>query len=61
MAIATINPATGETLQTFPALSSSEIEKKLQLAVTAFHAEQKDFVRRARTPHDEGRRNPGTR
>ncbi len=41
MAIATINPATGETLQTFPALSSAEIEQKLQLAVATFHAERK--------------------
>lgn len=36
MAIATINPATGETLQTFEALTSSEIETKLQLAEKAF-------------------------
>jgi succinate-semialdehyde dehydrogenase / glutarate-semialdehyde dehydrogenase len=49
MAIATINPATGETLQTFQPLSSSEIEQKLQLAVTAFHAERKtSFAERAR-------------
>ncbi|HKN17926.1 MAG TPA: NAD-dependent succinate-semialdehyde dehydrogenase, partial [Candidatus Sulfotelmatobacter sp.] len=41
MPIATINPATGETLQMFPALSSAEIEQKLQLAVATFHAERK--------------------
>jgi succinate-semialdehyde dehydrogenase/glutarate-semialdehyde dehydrogenase len=41
MAIATINPATGETLQTFQPLSSAEIEQKLELAVATFHAERK--------------------
>ncbi len=41
MAIATINPATGETLQTFQPLSSAEIEQKLQLAVATFHAGRK--------------------
>src|SRR5271154_4083972 len=49
MPIATINPATGETLQTFQPLSSAEIEHKLQLAVTTFHAERKTpFAERAR-------------
>jgi succinate-semialdehyde dehydrogenase/glutarate-semialdehyde dehydrogenase len=49
MPIATINPATGETLKTFDALTNSEIEQKLQLAVTAFHAESKtSFAERAR-------------
>jgi succinate-semialdehyde dehydrogenase/glutarate-semialdehyde dehydrogenase len=38
MPIATINPATGEVIKTFPALSESEIEKKLQLAVSTFQA-----------------------
>ncbi len=48
MAIATINPATGETLQTFQPLSTSEIEERLQLAVTAFQAERKTpFAERA--------------
>jgi len=41
MAIATINPATGEVVKTFPALSEAEIEKKVQLAVSAFKAELK--------------------
>ena len=41
MPIATINPATGEVIKTFPALSEAEIEKKLQLAVHAFKAERK--------------------
>src|SRR5882762_3425641 len=49
MAIATINPATGETLQTFQPLTSAQIEQKLQLAVTAFRAERKTpFPERAR-------------
>ena len=38
MPIATINPATGEVIKTFPALSEAEIEKKLQLAVSTFRA-----------------------
>jgi succinate-semialdehyde dehydrogenase / glutarate-semialdehyde dehydrogenase len=41
MPIATINPATGEVIRTFPALSDSEIEKKLQLAVSVFKTERK--------------------
>jgi len=49
MAIATINPATGETIKTFPALTPAEVEQKLQLAVQTFHAEQKTpFAERAR-------------
>jgi succinate-semialdehyde dehydrogenase / glutarate-semialdehyde dehydrogenase len=49
MPIATVNPATGETLQTFQPLSAAEIEQKLQLAVTAFQAERKtSFAERAR-------------
>jgi succinate-semialdehyde dehydrogenase/glutarate-semialdehyde dehydrogenase len=49
MPIATINPATGETLQAFQPLSSAEIGQKLQLAVTTFHAERKTpFAERAR-------------
>jgi len=36
MGIATINPATGEVVKTFEALTDSEIEKKLQLAVSTF-------------------------
>jgi succinate-semialdehyde dehydrogenase/glutarate-semialdehyde dehydrogenase len=40
MPIATINPATGETLKTFAALTSEQIEQKLALAVKTFHAER---------------------
>ncbi len=36
MAIASINPATGETLKTFSALSAEQIEEKLQLASDTF-------------------------
>jgi succinate-semialdehyde dehydrogenase/glutarate-semialdehyde dehydrogenase len=36
MSIATINPATGETIKTFEALSDSQLEDRLQLAVRAF-------------------------
>jgi len=41
MAIATINPATGEVIKTFKPLSEAEIEKKLQLAVSTFKAERR--------------------
>ena len=41
MAIATINPATGEVVKTFEPFSPAEIEKKLQLAVSTFKAERK--------------------
>ncbi len=37
MGIASINPTTGETLKTFPALSTEQIEAKLQLAANTFH------------------------
>jgi succinate-semialdehyde dehydrogenase/glutarate-semialdehyde dehydrogenase len=36
-----INPATGEVVKTFQPLSEAEIEKKLQLSVSAFKAERK--------------------
>jgi succinate-semialdehyde dehydrogenase/glutarate-semialdehyde dehydrogenase len=49
MSIATINPATGETIKTFEPLSEAQIEQKLQLAVSVFHAERKtSFAERAR-------------
>ena len=49
MAIATVNPATGEVVRTFQPLSQAEIEKKLQLAVSAFRKERKtSFAERAR-------------
>src|ERR1700734_3587384 len=49
MPIASVNPATGETLETFEALTPTQIEQKLALAVSAFHAEGKtSFAERAR-------------
>jgi succinate-semialdehyde dehydrogenase/glutarate-semialdehyde dehydrogenase len=36
MAIASINPTTGETLKTFSALSTAQIEDKLQRAADTF-------------------------
>ncbi|MFP5265088.1 MAG: NADP-dependent succinic semialdehyde dehydrogenase [Blastocatellia bacterium] len=49
MAIATINPATGETLKTFEPLSDPEIEKKLQLALDTFRGYRRTpFRERAR-------------
>jgi succinate-semialdehyde dehydrogenase / glutarate-semialdehyde dehydrogenase len=36
MAIATVNPATGETLKTFEPLSDAQVEKKLQRAACTF-------------------------
>ena len=36
MAIASINPSTGETLQTFDALPAKQIDEKLQLAADTF-------------------------
>jgi succinate-semialdehyde dehydrogenase/glutarate-semialdehyde dehydrogenase len=41
MAIASINPATGETVRTFDALTESEIENKLALAAKAFQAHRR--------------------
>jgi succinate-semialdehyde dehydrogenase / glutarate-semialdehyde dehydrogenase len=41
MAIATINPATGETLKTFEPLTDAEIEKSLALAQTGFEQYRK--------------------
>src|SRR5690349_11808550 len=36
MAIATINPATGETLKSFEPLTDSELDRKLELAAATF-------------------------
>jgi succinate-semialdehyde dehydrogenase/glutarate-semialdehyde dehydrogenase len=49
MPIATINPATGETIRTFTPLSDSELESKLAQAEAAFQAHrQTSFADRAR-------------
>jgi succinate-semialdehyde dehydrogenase / glutarate-semialdehyde dehydrogenase len=48
MAIATINPATGETLKTFEPLTDAQLELKLQKAAAAFEAHRKvPFAKRA--------------
>jgi succinate-semialdehyde dehydrogenase/glutarate-semialdehyde dehydrogenase len=48
MAIASINPATGEKLKEFTAHDEAEIEKRLKLAVTAFEKHRREpFARRA--------------
>jgi succinate-semialdehyde dehydrogenase / glutarate-semialdehyde dehydrogenase len=41
MAIASINPATGEALQTFEALSAQELDAKIQRAFDAFHSHRR--------------------
>src|SRR5437870_1712536 len=47
MAIASVNPATGEKLKEFPAFSDSEIEKRLKLAERAFsHHRRRPFAKR---------------
>jgi succinate-semialdehyde dehydrogenase / glutarate-semialdehyde dehydrogenase len=49
MAIASINPATGEVLKTFEALTTSQIEAKLRLAAESFETYRKTtFAERAR-------------
>lgn len=49
MAIASINPTTGETLKSFSALSAPQIEEKLQLAADTFRAVRNtSFTDRAR-------------
>jgi succinate-semialdehyde dehydrogenase / glutarate-semialdehyde dehydrogenase len=48
MAIATINPATGEVLKTFEPLDAAQIEQKLQLAASAFRKHRRTpFAERA--------------
>lgn len=48
MPIATLNPATGETLQTFEELSEQQLEQKLQLAAETFRSYRKtSFAQRA--------------
>jgi succinate-semialdehyde dehydrogenase / glutarate-semialdehyde dehydrogenase len=48
MGIATINPATGETLRSFEALSAAELDAKIQRAADAFRANRRtSFADRA--------------
>ncbi|MGK7888634.1 MAG: NAD-dependent succinate-semialdehyde dehydrogenase [Leptolyngbyaceae cyanobacterium] len=52
MGIATVNPSTGETLQTFTALSSKAIASKLAIAQSAFEAHRRtSFEQRATWLH----------
>ena len=44
MPIATINPATGETLRTFDALTAAELDEKLQRAADAFERHRRTSV-----------------
>src|SRR6267142_4497073 len=48
MAITTVNPATGETIRTFEALSAQQIEEKLECAARAFRVNRgRSFSERA--------------
>ncbi|MBM7169550.1 NADP-dependent succinic semialdehyde dehydrogenase [Streptomyces sp. G44] len=52
MPIATVNPATGETLETFEAITSAEIERRLAAAHTAYaHHRTTGFGERSRLLH----------
>ncbi|MFD1660061.1 NADP-dependent succinic semialdehyde dehydrogenase [Streptomyces caeni] len=52
MAIATVNPATGETLKTYDALDAEAIERRLAAAETAFRSHRTtSFAERARLMH----------
>jgi succinate-semialdehyde dehydrogenase / glutarate-semialdehyde dehydrogenase len=56
MAIATVNPATGETLKTFGSLTPAQIEVKLQKASAAFQALKiTTFAERARWMEEAAR------
>jgi len=49
MAISTTNPATGKVLKTFEALSDSQVDAKIQLAVETFETFRRlSFAERAR-------------
>ena len=49
MAIATINPSTGELVKSFEPLTQAQIEEKLQLAASAFQKHRKtSFADRAK-------------
>jgi len=52
MPIATVNPATGETLKTYEAMGAEEIERRLKAAETAFRTYRTtSFAERARLLH----------
>ncbi|MEU9380888.1 NADP-dependent succinic semialdehyde dehydrogenase [Streptomyces sp. NPDC048279] len=52
MPIATVNPATGETLETFEAMDEDELERRLELAEATFRTYRtSSFAERARLLH----------
>ncbi|MEU0970561.1 NADP-dependent succinic semialdehyde dehydrogenase [Streptomyces sp. NPDC005917] len=52
MPIATVNPATGETLETFEAMDQNELERRLELAEATFRTYRtSSFAERARLLH----------
>jgi len=52
MAIATINPANGQTVRTFEPISSAEVDSKIQAAFDAFHSNRRaSFADRAAKMH----------
>ena len=56
MPIATINPATGETLKTFEPLSDAQIDRKLQIAAETFLKYRKtSFAERAQLMQRAGK------
>ena len=59
MPIATINPATGETIETFTPLTDAQVEDKLRLAAEAFREHRQHVVRRPGAEDAPGRRHPG--
>jgi succinate-semialdehyde dehydrogenase/glutarate-semialdehyde dehydrogenase len=49
MAIATINPTTGQTIKTFDSLTDAQVDQKLQKAIDTFRQFRKlSFADRAR-------------
>jgi hypothetical protein len=64
MPIATINPATGETLRTFDALTAAQVDEKLQRASDAFARHRSTRSCSARPTPSRGtgaRRSPSAR
>ena len=52
MPIATVNPANGETLETFEAMDEDELERRLELAEATFRTYRTSaFAERARLLH----------
>jgi hypothetical protein len=60
MSIASVNPATGETLRSFDPLTAPEIEARMQRVDDAFRAPV-DVVHGSRGPDEARGRDPGVR